>query len=231
MKWTIYCHTHITSGRRYVGLTSQTMMQRWNKHVHKSRSKTRGYGHFPNAIRLYGKESFSHEVLEVCETVEQANEAEERWIAHFDTRNPEKGFNIARGRHVPHPVLRNPWERATYRAKSLPALLKRNTDPVVRAAISAKLTGRKLSPEHAQKVREIVAPRQKALSVAGNAARRGNPKTHCKHGHSLHDAYVGSDRKRKCRTCDRQRCLARNQDPSFKEKQSRYNKDYHRGRS
>ena len=102
--FTIYCHTHTSSGRHYVGLTKKTMMHRWFRHVYDTkhgRTKT----HFARAILKYGEEAFSHEVLEVCHSLEVANLAEECWIELFDTRNPEKGFNLARGgSHVPHRV-------------------------------------------------------------------------------------------------------------------------------
>ncbi len=32
MSWTIYCHMHIESGRRYIGQTKYSMMHRWNQH-------------------------------------------------------------------------------------------------------------------------------------------------------------------------------------------------------
>jgi len=33
MMWLVYCHTHIATGRRYIGLTSQTMEKRWRSHI------------------------------------------------------------------------------------------------------------------------------------------------------------------------------------------------------
>lgn len=116
--WTIYCHTHRESGRRYVGLTRLTMMRRWNRHVYSAMkpTMTTGFSHFANAIRRYGKDAFNHEVLETCETVEEADAAEEKWIVHFDTRNPAKGFNLLKGGgHTPHPV-KNCWDRPDYAA-------------------------------------------------------------------------------------------------------------------
>lgn len=115
--FTIYCHVHRESGRRYVGQTKKTLLQRWNQHVYTSgQTKKKGWSRFANAIRKYGKDAFDHEVLEVCATVEEANLAEEKWISHFDTCNPEKGFNFKRGGdHRPHPV-RNPWDRPDYAA-------------------------------------------------------------------------------------------------------------------
>ena len=77
IRYTIYCHTHTESGRRYIGLTKLTMMKRWNSHIytanHVKNGKLAATGHFPNAIRKYGKDAFSHEVLEVCSTLEEAN--------------------------------------------------------------------------------------------------------------------------------------------------------------
>lgn len=114
--FTIYCHTHIESGRRYVGLTKLTMMKRWNRHVYDSKSKKgKGCVRFWNAIRKYGKDSFSHEVLETCKILEVANLAEESWISFFDSTNPEKGFNLmSSNNYSPHPVS-YVWDRPGFR--------------------------------------------------------------------------------------------------------------------
>jgi hypothetical protein len=115
-KWTLYCHTHIESGRRYIGLTRLGWRRRWKAHVSLALSRQGGWGHFQNAIRKYGPEAFSHEVLEVCRNLEVANLAEECWIEFYETRNPGKGFNLTKGGlHVPHPI-KNPWDRPEYRA-------------------------------------------------------------------------------------------------------------------
>jgi group I intron endonuclease len=126
MPWIIYCHIHIDSKRRYIGLTSQTMEKRWKNHIHASKSSKGGRWHFPNAIRQYGKDAFSHEVLEVCETLEEANLAEAKWIDHFNSRDPRFGFNLSPGgSYVPHPFT-NPWDRPEYRKKSLDATRKKS---------------------------------------------------------------------------------------------------------
>ena len=118
IRYTIYCHTHTESGRRYIGLTKLTMMKRWNQHVMNACAKKgKGCAYFWAAIRKYGKDAFSHEVLEICDTLDEANLAEQKWIEHFDTRNPERGFNLKKGgSHVPHPI-KNPWDRPEYREK------------------------------------------------------------------------------------------------------------------
>lgn len=143
-RWTIYRHTHIESGRHYVGLTSRTMERRWSDHlIQAKRLKDERRSHFAAAIRLYGKNAFFHEVLEVCSDLEVANLAEECWIELFETRNPAKGFNLKRGGdHIPHPI-RNPWDRPEYRE----AALARAADPVLRAFITEATRAATNAPE------------------------------------------------------------------------------------
>lgn len=125
-RWTIYCHTHVDSGRRYIGLTKQAMMKRWKNHVHAAQYSRGGRWYFPNAIRKYGKDAFSHEVLETHMDLDQANLAEEWFIRLFNTRDPRFGFNLAPGgTHVPHPK-KNPMNQPEFREKALRNLAKAN---------------------------------------------------------------------------------------------------------
>ncbi len=159
MPWTIYCHTHVESGRRYVGLTSQTMERRWASHVTKAKSSRGGRWHFPNAIRRYGPEAFSHEVLEVCHDLEVANLAEESWIELFDTRNPEKGFNIAKGgQHTPHPIRKNPWDDPGYREKKLASLRARAAEPSYNEAMRSIALSAWENPEIREKYLSTLRP-------------------------------------------------------------------------
>ena len=115
-RWTIYCHTHIESGRHYIGLTKQTWQDRWAGHVSQALSRKSGWGHFQNAIRKYGKDAFSHQELERCESLEEANFAEVKWIEFYNTRNPDFGFNIAKGGGAkPHPVKADYWNTPGFR--------------------------------------------------------------------------------------------------------------------
>jgi len=139
--WTIYCHIHIESGRRYIGQTKKTWRQRWDQHVCQAKSAKNGYGHFRNAIRKYGKEAFSHQVLESCSTIEAANEAEDAWIESFSTRDPEFGFNLARGgTHKPHDIRNNPWDRPEFREANAGRNVAALMTPQARAAQKAALT-------------------------------------------------------------------------------------------
>lgn len=94
----IYCHTHIATGRQYVGQTMRTMEVRWKRHVADAK-----LGHtrspFHRAIAKYGPDAFLHRILETLPTVEEANAAEARWIEALGTVAPH-GFNLDRGGHA-----------------------------------------------------------------------------------------------------------------------------------
>jgi hypothetical protein len=138
-----YCHTHIATGRRYIGLTKMTIEKRWYAHLYSSKlvrnGKPRYKSHFANAIRKYGKDAFSHETLqENISTIEEANQAEDRWIEHFNTRDLKFGFNLMPGGiYKSGSIFDNPWLRPEYRAKGMEAAKRRAATPAARAIFVA----------------------------------------------------------------------------------------------
>jgi len=114
------------------------MLQRWNRHVASSnRTKTKGRSFFASAIRKYGKDAFTHEVLETCTSLEVANEREIYFIAKLDTCNPNYGFNLMRGGAVRDGVgfSKNPWDDLGYQARGVAAAKARWQSPIYRAKI------------------------------------------------------------------------------------------------
>ncbi len=95
-RFIIYCHTHIATGRRYVGQTSRTLQWRWAHHVDDALRGGHGCPVFAAAIRKYGPDSFAHDILEEVEGQHAANTAEIKWVAYFDCLVPH-GFNIDAG--------------------------------------------------------------------------------------------------------------------------------------
>jgi group I intron endonuclease len=242
--WTIYCHTHIETNRRYIGLTKLTMMKRWNQHVANAGRKTgKGCLHFWNAIRKYGKESFSHRILEICTSIEEANEAEQAWIESFTSTNPEFGFNLLRGGYKWVGMTRDAkaessdrarklWRDPSYRARVTTGVSAANKDPSRVAALVARNKSMVLSEGSRARIsasnlsRSCTEATRQKLSVVGIGRTPSNvdqlramgadrsaflrARTHCKHGHSLHDAWVRkSDGERLCRTCSRLRKQSR----------------------
>lgn len=94
----IYSNVHVASQKRYVGLTKQGVRRRWVNRLSEARRKPQWPIHF--AILEHGADAFTHEVLETCETLEAANEAEAWWIEHFGSDDPVLGYNVDAGGHA-----------------------------------------------------------------------------------------------------------------------------------
>ena len=87
----IYKFTHIETGRCYIGQTIQNPNQRRLEHIADSRHTSREY-HFHNALRKYGIDAFTFEVIDNASSLEELNLLEEKYVKQFDSIN--NGFNI-----------------------------------------------------------------------------------------------------------------------------------------
>lgn len=94
---TIYLITNVINRRCYVGQTAGDVDYRFRKHC-KANSV------IGRAIRDYGEEYFTVEVIEVCDD-EIANERELFWINHYGCFVPN-GYNVSRQGHFPKPKKR-----------------------------------------------------------------------------------------------------------------------------
>lgn len=82
----IYKITNLVNGKIYVGQTKKSLKERFQEHSCTDYPIGRG-------IRKYGKENFTIEPLEECETREQLNECEIFWIAELKSKSPN-GYNL-----------------------------------------------------------------------------------------------------------------------------------------
>jgi hypothetical protein len=218
--WTIYCHTHINSGRRYIGMTVHTMLHRWNQHCAQAKNlKNEHRSHFAAAIRLYGKDAFSHIELAQSWDLEGANATEEALILQEGTCDPAKGFNLMRGGlHVPHLIRKNPWDRPEYRAKACAAAKERASTPAARAILAAngaKSRGRIHNAETQAKINAALTGRVLSLETKAKIGSHFKGKKHspehnakmsalfrqiiCKRGHLLR--YYDGQGRNICRVC------------------------------
>ena len=83
-QFVVYQITNTSNGKRYIGYTSKTLHERWEGHVKDARLGSQT--HFHSAIRKYGKEVFSLEVLFLENTSAEAKETE---ILMILDRSPE----------------------------------------------------------------------------------------------------------------------------------------------
>ena len=87
----IYKFTHIKTGRSYIGQTVQNPNRRRLEHISGSRHSKKTY-HFHNALKKYGIDAFTFEVITNASSLEELNILEEQYVDQFDAIN--NGFNI-----------------------------------------------------------------------------------------------------------------------------------------
>ena len=101
----IYKITNQVNGKVYIG-QSVRIKQRWSQHKAEAKENRRNTLLY-NAMRKYGIENFTFEVIEEC-SQEQLNEREIYWISYYDSFNKEKGYNMTPGGSEPSKA--NPQE-------------------------------------------------------------------------------------------------------------------------
>lgn len=146
--WKIYKHTLLldcpSKGKSYVGQTSEPNVElRWsNGWGYYTRRQNKNNTIFYNAIKKYGWENFSHELIEEnIKTLDEANEREKYWIAYYHTfiEDPKCwGYNMtAGGSGVPH---------------------KQSEE--TKKKISKALTGRQMTEDHKAKINKTLKRKQ-----------------------------------------------------------------------
>lgn len=99
-KWTVYIHTNKVNQKKYVGITSTSVIERWH-HGHGYLTKKKD-GSFCQpamayAVLKYGWEGFSHEVIAENLTMEEASQMEKELIEKYQSNNKHFGYNIKEG--------------------------------------------------------------------------------------------------------------------------------------
>lgn len=91
--YTVYLHTNLINNKKYCGITQQkSLNKRWQ-----GGSGYKSNKHFYSAILKYGWESFSHEILSINLSAEEASQEEQRIIAELDLTNSKYGYNKTSG--------------------------------------------------------------------------------------------------------------------------------------
>ena len=86
----IYMIVNKTNGKKYIGQHKSMKFCHQDKYMGSGKK-------LASAKKHYGIENFEKLLVQYVETQEEANEQEIFWIAHYDTTNPEKGYNILVG--------------------------------------------------------------------------------------------------------------------------------------
>lgn len=88
----LYMHINKINGKKYIGITHQTLQRRWRNGKGYEKSTA-----FYNAILKYGWNNFEHIVIENNLTLEQANEKEIAYIKEYKTTDRKYGYNLDLG--------------------------------------------------------------------------------------------------------------------------------------
>ena len=83
----IYLTTNLLNNKKYIG-----------QHYGEIDDNYLGSGSIlKKALIKYGRENFKKEILEICNSYEELNLAERKWIEYYDAVNNENFYNIATG--------------------------------------------------------------------------------------------------------------------------------------
>ena len=166
----VYLIENKMNGKRYVGITTDTLENRFT--THKSAARTGSELHLHRAIRKHGEENFSINLLEECADVETMKTRETFWIDELGTLQIlGKGYNMTRGgdgvfgyRHTDDARRRMSENRSGEKNHNFGKAWGRKgtLSEKAKQKISEKLTGRKIhNDDSKRKIGEATAIRKR----------------------------------------------------------------------
>ena len=134
-------------GKVYIGITSQTVEKRWQN----------GYGYkqnsyFYSAIKKYGWENITHEILAEGLTKEEAYDAEKSLIKQYKSNDRNYGYNCTKGGEGGNGYVMSEETRQKIRELSL----GRHLSEEAKKKVSEFHKGRKRSEETKRKISEAL---------------------------------------------------------------------------
>lgn len=103
-KYHIYKITNIANNKVYIG-QSINPKDRWRNHLWYANNKQEQYIHC--AMAKYGVDKFTFEVIDECNSQQEVDEAEDKYINQYNSRDKEFGYNLKPGGH-----LRGEWKQS-----------------------------------------------------------------------------------------------------------------------
>lgn len=92
----VYKLTNTVNGKVYIGITSRTLAARWKEHVERARQGSRN-SRIHVAMRKYGNEAFTREVIAVASSDAEVRQMERDQIQAHNSF--ERGYNANLGGH------------------------------------------------------------------------------------------------------------------------------------
>ncbi len=92
----IYKITNKINSKIYIGQTVGTLADRWSDHSRPARGKNTARSAISAAIKLYGKDNFTIEIVTKASSLVELNELEQRIIKEYGCLAPN-GYNLLKG--------------------------------------------------------------------------------------------------------------------------------------
>jgi group I intron endonuclease len=93
----VYKITNTVNGKIYIG-KSVNPKARWAKHISSAKLKpTNQFFYLQASINKYGKDYFTLDIIDECESAEKAYNREVYWISHYNSNNRQYGMNLTVG--------------------------------------------------------------------------------------------------------------------------------------
>lgn len=199
----VYLITNKINGKKYVG-QAQNVKRRWRDHRNPKLKQP-----ISSAIRKYGVENFSFDVLEFCD-ISRLNEVETHYIKSMKCLAPD-GYNIApqggtcRGvkhssevRQKVSTAQKSNWDNPVIRAKRVAASRIANADIGKRTIIGNAVRSCWADPERAAKWRASIQessrrPKSRARQSVLSKAIHARPEVKAKQLASLRKAFDSDD--------------------------------------
>lgn len=179
MSFEVYCITNNTNGKKYVGVTTNGYKNRFANHVWHSRKLSGSCRALYNAMRKYGQESFTVELIDTASSFEEMNNLEREHILALNTLYPN-GYNLTDGgdagvfsentrkmmseRLKGKPLgeknrqgLIKAWADKKIRALRIEAIKGAMNRPEVRKKTSERQKGKPKSESHIENLRKVRA--------------------------------------------------------------------------
>lgn len=175
MAFHVYLISSVATDKKYVGVTSQHFEKRFTAHKWYARKNGRCSALYA-AMRKYGDQAFSVELIEECSSFEEMNEREIYWIAKLGTLSPD-GYNLTTGGDAGKPcemvakmaserlkgkpmpesnykALQKVWADPAWQERRRLAVKAAMNRPEVREATGVRQRGVPKSAKHIESLRE-----------------------------------------------------------------------------
>lgn len=172
--YVVYRVFHIETQKGYIGKCIRGLdrvhshFKKFNNPKYEYRAKL-----LYRAMKCHGSDKFSFEILERVSSVKELNLAEKRLIETFDSRNPEKGYNIRPGGDGGDTYSYLTEEEKIVRGKNLSAAQKLSykNDPDRKLALSKQMKKMRADPEKRRLNSQVCSERMKRLNKDPNFKR------------------------------------------------------------